>query len=132
MNDQDYLAHYGVVGMKWGVRKNPSKAYTKAVKKKNKLQSKALDKTNKSIKKEKQASKTLRKAKTEKELKKAQRKIWKAEDLSIQSKHLQKKAMKWQKQMDKVFADYDVNRVKKETVLKGEKFVYELTKKERE
>lgn len=32
--DSEYLAHYGVLGMKWGVRKDPSKAYGKAIKKK--------------------------------------------------------------------------------------------------
>ena len=31
------LYHYGVKGMKWGVRKNPAKAYAKAVRKKRKL-----------------------------------------------------------------------------------------------
>lgn len=30
--EQD-LAHYGVLGMKWGVRKNPNRAATKAIKK---------------------------------------------------------------------------------------------------
>lgn len=31
--ESNALAHYGVLGMKWGVRKNPSKAASKAVKK---------------------------------------------------------------------------------------------------
>lgn len=30
------LKHYGVIGMKWGVRKNPAKAYAKSLKEKDK------------------------------------------------------------------------------------------------
>lgn len=33
-NHSQELHHYGVLGMKWGVRRNPSKAYSKAVDKK--------------------------------------------------------------------------------------------------
>ena len=31
------LQHYGVLGMKWGVKRNPTKAYIKASKKRDRL-----------------------------------------------------------------------------------------------
>ena len=39
--NNDYLAHYGVIGMRWGVRKDPGRAYEKAANKFNKLSSKS-------------------------------------------------------------------------------------------
>lgn len=44
--NEETLAHYGVLGMKWGIRKNPDKAVQKASKKSGKIQKK-INKTNK-------------------------------------------------------------------------------------
>lgn len=52
MNNNE-LKHYGVLGMKWGIRKGEySKTFTKASKKANKLQRKASKADNKAKKHE--------------------------------------------------------------------------------
>ena len=37
------LKHYGVIGMRWGVRRKPKEAFQKALKKKQKLEMRVLD-----------------------------------------------------------------------------------------
>lgn len=53
------LKHYGVKGMKWGVRKNPAKAYSKASRKLNKLNRHVEKKERKMNKKIAKADKIL-------------------------------------------------------------------------
>lgn len=130
MTEQEYLAHYGVLGMKWGVRRNPSKAYAKAIKKQHKLDTKYVNKNLKAAKKQKKATKTLANATTSRQVVKGFKKQAKANKLNLKAAKLQKKGLNWTKKMEKEFANYDIKKVPKDTILSGKKYVYELTKRQ--
>lgn len=129
-NNQE-LQHYGVLGMKWGVRKNPSRAYAKAVKKKEKLEKKSTDLNLQAAKYRSKALKKSAKATSEKQHQKARKLEFKANKLSLQSAKLEQKGLKWAKAMDKTFAGYDITRLSKtEMAEKGSRYIYEVTKRE--
>lgn len=65
MSEQE-LRHYGVLGMKWGVRKNPVKAYAKASKKKKKLEDRAEAWSQNKQRREKEVASTRKTMESEK------------------------------------------------------------------
>lgn len=123
------LRHYGVMGMKWGVRRgNASKAFAKAAKKANKLESKAMKTNLKSAKLAKKALKKEMRATNEDQAKKAREKQFKANKLRLKSAKLEKKALKWKKRMEKEFAKVKMSDVSKEHLDAGKRYVYMLHK----
>lgn len=127
----DELVHYGVLGMKWGVRKNPSRAYTKAVKKRTKLENKAVNYNLRSTKLRYKAMKKSAYAITEGGRKRAWKMEARANRYALTSARYQKRGLNWTRVMEKTFADYDIRRLSKSEIEAGKKYVYELTKKKK-
>ena len=123
------LMHYGVLGMKWGVRRgNASKAFAKAARKANKLDTQVAKKNLKSAKLAKKALKKEMRATNEEKYQSARKLQYKANKLKLKSAKLEKKALKWKKNMEKQFAKVKISDVSKEHLDAGKRYTYMLLK----
>lgn len=123
------LMHYGVVGMKWGVRRGKtSKAYQKASKKLAKLDAKVEKRTNafnkKAEKAEDYATRTFalksKRARTAKQARKASRKLVSAE----------LKAKRWFDAMEKTFKNTNIS-MSKEQIDAGRRYTERINERKK-
>lgn len=140
------IYHYGVLGMKWGVRHDRSKAYRKASNKANKLHktyekanvrsSKANAKSSKvSVKLQKSYDRDKQKANGElytsssrtKKLEKKQKTVdKKASKATHQTSKAYKQFSKWEKSMRKAFKNVKISEISEKDLAAGRDYIYML------
>lgn len=121
------LEHYGVLGMKWGIRKDPDKAYAKAGaklerldKKVQKVNAKGAKKEQKAVKKQRKASSAILFQRTK--ARRASRATRKALKTYQKAQEKEIKAYRWNESMKKAFKDVKVSNMESKYVTLGEKY----------
>lgn len=118
--EQNELMHYGVLGMKWGVRHNPKKAYTKSSSKLHKLDSKYKKAQGKA---DDSAARAERKAGSFFASKESVRSaINTANKKQSRANNIAFKASKWFKRMEKEFSKTKVVSLSKEDIAIGKRY----------
>lgn len=114
--DDIILEHYGVIGMKWGVRKDPAKAYSKATAELAKRKKKSGERTKKKVYRlsrkaqrlNRKASRAFATDKTKAKAFKVNAKLSKALKKSAKA---DRRTARFERQMNKIFKDYSGKKI---------------------
>lgn len=119
---EDFLAHYGVRGMKWGVRKNTKKSLSRAFRKASKKQTRLTNKANKlNVRGTKRSIKGIKRNNAKLHFKGLRD--------QMKSAKARKKADAWEMAMRQEFAEVSISQLDDKALAKGEAFVYMLLNK---
>ena len=122
---EEEIKHYGVVGMRWGRRKNVSRAFGKASKKADRLTSKS----NKADRKVAKLTSKQSKYESRGDSDKANKTSAKLEKATAKRNLKQEKADKWISSMSDTFKNAKMSEISYEDLIAGQNYVTMLRKK---
>ena len=125
--EQYHLAHYGVLGMKWGVRHAPEKAYEKASKKAKKFDKKINKYSDKARKSFGKAAKVDSRIALFRNDAKAEKFYNKSRRLTAKAVRQAEKGARWIKRMEKEFSKQSVVKIDKSITDLGQSYVDRIT-----
>lgn len=118
------LYHYGVKGMKWGIRKDPARAFEKATTYADKLKNRAAAADLKSSNYHAKTVKRMaRPSFTDFGVAKERRMQKKDARLEVKAKRANNKAAKFERDMRETFKDVHIKSIPKSTIDKGKAYV---------